>query len=331
MNRSIFLFLVLGGFGCISPTPEIRACSNDAPCPSGYDCVDSVCRSNEPSDGGLADGGPGDGGSSGDAGVNCTEEDGCNPGERCQDGTCRQICLDSSDCPESFRCADNLCFESECSDETDCTAPPNCRIAQGATCEDGLCIYLTQTCLSPPEDSCENNTLTVYSDIGTCSVDSGACSYATSTLPCSNCAEECRNVCATQNCSALNGGCRVTGFCVLDSEGQPSCNYENAPDGNTCSLTNGGSGVCQTGACVECRGDQDCDDKEVCTTDSCNSNVCQYAPLAGDCDDNNACTQTDLCVAGRCVGSNPVVLRCRCLPQHRDLQCAHRNLRLRPG
>src|SRR5947208_2963251 len=75
-----------------------------------------------------------------------------------------------------------------------------------------------------------------------------------------------------------------------------------------------------------------CDDRNPCTADYCVLGSCGHAPIAGcklcttaaDCDDGNACTtpaqadgtpctdgyactQTDICAAGVCVGTNPVV------------------------
>jgi hypothetical protein len=48
-----------------------------------------------------------------------------------------------------------------------------------------------------------------------------------------------------------------------------------------------------------------CDDQNTVATDCCVN--CQVQSDGSTCSDNNACTQTDLCQAGHCVGSNPVV------------------------
>src|SRR5439155_683459 len=53
-----------------------------------------------------------------------------------------------------------------------------------------------------------------------------------------------------------------------------------------------------------------CNDQNPCTDDSCNpaNGQCVFTPNnANSCSDGNACTQTDSCVNGACVGSNPVV------------------------
>lgn len=52
--------------------------------------------------------------------------------------------------------------------------------------------------------------------------------------------------------------------------------------------------------CISCEFDEDCDDGDGCTTDTCNvdDEVCVFMPV--DCNDDNACT-ADSCVNGACV------------------------------
>lgn len=56
-----------------------------------------------------------------------------------------------------------------------------------------------------------------------------------------------------------------------------------------------GSVVCQS-----CEIDDDCEDNDPCTTDTCNvgDEVCEFTPI--NCDDGNACT-ADSCSGGACV------------------------------
>ncbi len=52
-----------------------------------------------------------------------------------------------------------------------------------------------------------------------------------------------------------------------------------------------------------------CNDSNTCTDDTCNAanGQCVFTPDdTNTCSDNNTCTQTDSCVAGVCVGSNPL-------------------------
>lgn len=45
---------------------------------------------------------------------------------------------------------------------------------------------------------------------------------------------------------------------------------------------------------------KDCDDKNICTDDLCQSGACVSTNNAKSCDDNNACTSGDSCNAGKC-------------------------------
>jgi alpha-tubulin suppressor-like RCC1 family protein len=56
--------------------------------------------------------------------------------------------------------------------------------------------------------------------------------------------------------------------------------------------------------CVDCQFDTDCDDGNICTTDSCSSGVCSNiaVPDGRTCDDGVYCTEPDTCQAGFCTG-----------------------------
>jgi hypothetical protein len=59
--------------------------------------------------------------------------------------------------------------------------------------------------------------------------------------------------------------------------------------------------TCEDGcSCVE---DEDCDDRNACTADSCDDQACVYSPLSGTCDDGLFCTAVDVCQGGECIGS----------------------------
>ena len=49
-----------------------------------------------------------------------------------------------------------------------------------------------------------------------------------------------------------------------------------------------------------------CDDKNVCTTDSCVAAVCKHAAVAGPCDDGEPCTVGDYCAQGLCLSGATV-------------------------
>ena len=54
---------------------------------------------------------------------------------------------------------------------------------------------------------------------------------------------------------------------------------------------------------VECTIDEDCDDSNDCTDDSCVSGSCVYTNNNNPCDDSNACTENDTCSDGSCQGT----------------------------
>ena len=60
-----------------------------------------------------------------------------------------------------------------------------------------------------------------------------------------------------------------------------------------------------SGTCVGCLADTDCDDGEDCTADSCADSECSHQAAADGttCDDGNGCTSGDACTAGVCGGT----------------------------
>ena len=93
------------------------------------------------------------------------------------------------------------------------------------------------------------------------------------------------NPCTDDYCDPVSG-CQTkprTGFCE---------------DGDKCS----GPDWCVDGACVP-GPEIDCDDKNDCTTDSCDSLTgCQHVALTGSlCNDHDACTVGDHCASGQCA------------------------------
>jgi hypothetical protein len=104
------------------------------------------------------------------------------------------------------------------------------------------------------------------------------------------------------------------------------------PDANTCAAECADENPCTIDGCTErmctheeipgcCVADDECDDGELCTADTCDlAHVCQHEPIRGccetvaDCDDGRDCTR-DLCASGAC--RNPVTPGC-C---EEDIEC----------
>ncbi|KAF2070383.1 hypothetical protein CYY_008296 [Polysphondylium violaceum] len=84
-----------------------------------------------------------------------------------------------------------------------------------------------------------------------------------------------QDFCNSQVCDDAKGGCIPKQPCVHETKTDPTC-YFNTCQNSTCQL-------------IEL-----CDDKSVCTTDSCigNNSGCKHLPIS--CDDGNRCT-TDSC------------------------------------
>jgi hypothetical protein len=113
------------------------------------------------------------------------------------------------------------------------------------------------------------------------------------------------NPCTDDACDPVAG-------CVYTSN-TASCEESNlCTTGDTCS-----GGMCVPGPPV------DCNDNNVCTTDSCDPRFgCGYVNNPGFCNDGNACTVEDMCIGGTCqpgftltCNDNNVCTTDTCAPQ----------------
>ena len=108
--------------------------------------------------------------------------------------------------------------------------------------------------------------------------------------------------------SACDGACDHC-VSVLTGREDGLCGpaHDNTPcdDGDACTRT----ASCQTGSCIgtdpiQCTALDLCHDPGVCDTATGNCSNPAKADNA-TCDDNNPCSQTDICVAGFCLGTRP--------------------------
>lgn len=139
----------------------------------------------------------------------------------------------------------------------------------------------------------------------TCSAQ-GACLHTANTAPCND-----NNAC-TPSDACVAGACVGSGTlacadqnpCTDDACAPATgCTHVNntAPcsDGSACTQND----ACAAGACVGGAA-LDCDDDEVCTTDSCDpATGCRHADNTLACDDGSATTHTDTCAGGACAGA----------------------------
>jgi hypothetical protein len=155
-----------------------------------------------------------------------------------------------------------------CASDSDCD---DGNICTTDTCQKGVCEYKDNKLACDDGDPCTEQ--------DTC--DKGVCAGTPKT-------------CASANECAISDGCDpLTGACLA----------HNAPEDTPCNNGAGicnGSGICET---IGCQSDGDCDDGNVCTTDTCKKGECLYRDNKLDCDDGDACTEQDTCDNGVCAGT----------------------------
>jgi cysteine-rich repeat protein len=252
--------------------------------------------------------------------VTCTASDQCHDPGVCNPatGACSNPakldgtgCDDGSLCTRSDACMTGVCVGA---DPVICASTDPCHGA-------GVCDPATGVCSQPP----------VRPDGASCA-DGDACNGAETCqggVCTAGAALDCNdgNPCTTDTCHPASGcasapiaGCRR---CATASE---------CDDGNSCT-----SNVCAGGACVDTTrvNGAPCDDGAFCTVgDACQGGVCagsprrcagaeECSPMACDetadacvaqpkangtaCDDGSRCTRQDVCIAGVCTGSDPVI------------------------
>lgn len=125
--------------------------------------------------------------------------------------------------------------------------------------------------------------------------DGGVCQPGNTVKLCgSGGAEKCQTCDDGNPCT--DDSCDGTRCVYTPVEAGKSCDT----DSNMCNGTAKCEGtVCKTAPPVVCN------DGNPCTTDSCTpaTGVCVYANNSAPCSDNDVCTLTDVCSAGKCVGS----------------------------
>jgi hypothetical protein len=272
--------------GCVPGAPQV--------CPDGATCTVPTC-----------DGTTGKCGTkTAFDGETCQDGSDCTVGDYCYSGKCQS---GSINCASADPCLSGACnfgtgkclFTSgvdgvACSDGNPCTVTDTCKSGKclaGATkiCEAG------QTCAQP-----------------ICDLTTGACVANANGIPCDD-----NNAC-TANDHCQDGAC-VFGTVQTCDDGKPctadacdpvtaACSHSNisgpCDDGSVCTQTD----TCTGGNCVGATS-LNCDDKVVCTVDSCDPKLaCVHSNKANGttCDDKNDCTVNDICTAGVCQGTGQI-------------------------
>jgi len=231
-----------------------------------------------------------------DDGDACTQDDLCNASEchgKVVDCDDKNVCTSDS-CNKDTGCW-HVALDGPCDDGDGCTPNDLCKggkCGSGAalTCEDG--------------NPCTND----FCDLAT------GCTNIANDSPCTDgsactlgdhcqelqCESGAAKVCDDGNPCTSNGCEGYSGVCMY------AANTATCDDGDACTTGDAcGSGSCAGKRTCACLGVADCDDKNACTLEACNSGACVYVNAAADakCSDNNACTEGDACSGGLCVAS----------------------------
>ncbi|MCB9739687.1 MAG: hypothetical protein H6747_10495 [Deltaproteobacteria bacterium] len=238
----------------------------------------------------------------------CDDGDACTLGETCQSGSCVKLgpkCDDGNPCTADACDAGTGCKNTPtagaCDDGDACTVGEGCvdgkcAGAQPKSCDDGT--ECTEDACDALTGDCKHDGSKM--DGKPCDDDASACTVGESCTQ-NKClggiAKTCKDddPCTSDGCDPKSGGCVFPAA----APGTP-CN-----DGSFCSF---GDACDATGKCT---GNViDCNDKNPCTTDSCDpkTGACSFVKKqTGDaCEDGDKCTNGDACdAAGLCKAGTP--------------------------
>jgi hypothetical protein len=248
----------------------------------------------------------------------CNDGDPYTVGETCQGGYCKGAqasCALDSDCVNAPNCHGGWCVEHDCvydiwpkgtpcDDKQVCTVDDQCSGTMSCggspkSCDDGE-VCTQDVCEEGEGDGCFHDPVAGATpcDDGNPDTVGDTCSGGKCVGEPKECAKDLdcddKNACTTQTCDG--------GFCKASSvqDGAP------CDDGDPATTPD----KCIAGQCVgywdECTKDADCDDKEVCTLDTCETGACFHGPVPGNppCNDADPMTIDDECSGGWCGGWN---------------------------
>jgi hypothetical protein len=263
----------------------------------------------------------------------CNDGDACTVGDLCGSGGCKpgsaKVCDDANPCTDDG-CdkVSGACTATNntatCNDNDACTvgdvcAAGKCAPGKPLSCDDGNPCTAGDVCKA---GACVVGTPVVCNDSNGCTSDScdkltGKCVFANNTLACSDAnacttgdicasgackpgaAKNCNDnsVCTTDSCDKLTGACANTLNTLACTDG------DACTTGDICA-----SGVCKPGAAKVC------DDKNPCTTDSCDKvlGTCVFKNLSTgtSCADGNLCNGAETCDgAGACKAGVNVICK----------------------
>ncbi|KKS55771.1 MAG: Extracellular matrix protein, partial [Candidatus Magasanikbacteria bacterium GW2011_GWA2_42_32] len=221
------------------------------------------------------------------AGLGCSDNNACTSGDICSGKQCVGTTLSCND--------GNICTTDSCDAGKGCQHANNT-----AACNDGNAITVDDVC---KDGVCSGKLVPKQCEYDSHCSDGKAC----------NGAEKCiSNQCyggVAPNCSDIIS-CTVD-TCVENSYYWDGYYCSHKADDTFCSKGQ----MCVSDAwgpsgCTVCTDAYDCDDKNPCTSDSCQFSAgygtpgkCVHTNNTAVCNDNNACTSLDVCKDSKCVGS----------------------------
>jgi hypothetical protein len=270
----------------------------------------------------------------------CDDSNSCTQNDFCQNGQCvgqTGGCDDSNPCTTDVCDGVKGCVHSNsaaaCDDGNPCTTSDTCSAGScvggvAPKCDDGNactndgcdaktgCTHAANTAVCDDGDPCSSGD---KCNAGKCSGGANVCGCSTQAdcdaqpnpnvclgkLICDTakfpykCVADSKTAvtcdtstdtgCKTTACDAKTGKCAVTTI----SDNSPCTDGNACTTGDTCT-----GGVCKPS------GQADCDDKNQCTSDSCDKvSGCVHSASSGTCDDGDPCTKNDACTGGVCKGA----------------------------
>jgi len=285
----------------VVPANDGAPCDDGDLCFLGDHCAQGSCQPGQPVN--CNDGNP------------CTD-DSCTPDVGCTHAANSLPCEDGNPCTLPGTCAQGACESGPpmacddangCTDDT-CDPSSGCKHTPNALpCSDGNACTEGDHCQA---SGCVSGNLVNCDDKNVCTDDAcdpaTGCTYALNKAPCSD------GNPATLNDVCLNGACQPGAVLGCD-DGNECTDDTQAPDGSCkhtpvakpCNDNNEctSGDVCANGKCSY-SSIVTCDDKSVCTTDTCDPLAgCVYSLNSAPCDDGDVCTTGDHCHLGACISS----------------------------
>ena len=282
--------------GACQHANNTEPCGDGNPCTAGDVCSGGICQSGTPLS--CDDGDPCTADSC--TGTGCAHTAACDDGNACTTDSCDAGTGACQHTNNTGSCSDgNPCTLADACSAGACQGTPmNCddgNVCTNDQCEVGICRHYDT--FLPPCDDLNPCTVNDHCSNGACTGSPRVC----------NDFVQC-----------TDGSCDPAVGCIYTPNSTDFCTDFNACTvGDRCS-----NGTCQSGT------PNDCDDHNVCTTDSCApaTGACQRVNNTDPCEEGNLCTIGDLCSGGVCQSG--AALNCDdgnlCTPDHCDQGiCTH--------